>query len=154
MARSPGSQESRRGTSCLRRIRRKDAPWTTWRLTSFGGKVNDAIRQRHDGSVLAEFICECGRSSCLVPIILSVEEFDEIRKRPDPFLVARGHWSREMERVVYESDVYELVEVRTARGLPATRDESQAPRPSGLDGLPPADPISPSAPSRPARPRV
>jgi len=91
-------------------------------------KVNDAIRQRHDGSALAEFICECGRSSCLVPIMLSVEEFDQIRKRPDGFLVARGHWSREVERVVYENDVCQLIEVRAAaQGPAATGDESQAP---------------------------
>jgi hypothetical protein len=77
-------------------------------------EVNDRIARLNDDSPSGEFICECGSNSCLAPITLSTREYERIRRRPDTFLVAPGHWSQKYDRVVYETERYQLVQTKPA----------------------------------------
>src|SRR5687768_2056552 len=58
-----------------------------------------------------EFQCECGRSpTCAGRVELTLEEYDEVRKQSDRFLVLPGHEDSVIERVVRRSDRYVVVD--------------------------------------------
>ena len=59
---------------------------------------------------LGTFLCECGDSTCAEQIVLSREEYAELRLHPLRFAVAAGHVFSAFERVVYANDRYTVVE--------------------------------------------
>jgi hypothetical protein len=62
------------------------------------------------GSAFGEYACECSQKTCSAPLSLSVEEYEEVRKVPTHFIIARGHGSPDVERVVRETSRYQVVE--------------------------------------------
>jgi hypothetical protein len=76
--------------------------------------VNERLRAIGEGfSVVAEqaeFICECGNSSCVEQIAMPLTEYERIRSDPKRYLVVRGHEERELERVVFEGEGWVAVE--------------------------------------------
>jgi hypothetical protein len=76
--------------------------------------VNERLRQVGEGFSLitdvAEFVCECGNSSCTERVQLSLAAYEEIRAEPTRFFVIRGHEQPEYEKVVSEEQGYLIVE--------------------------------------------
>jgi hypothetical protein len=56
-----------------------------------------------------EFVCECGRIECTVPLTMSRDEYEQARSDPTHFLVFPEHVDPEIEQVVTETERYCLV---------------------------------------------
>ena len=72
--------------------------------------VNERIFDLRETSAFGEYVCECALRACTAHVELSVDEYLEIRKQPTRFLVAPGHWSTSLERLVHRTERYEVVE--------------------------------------------
>lgn len=72
--------------------------------------VNERIEKLADEAAHPEFLCECGNTSCIETIELSLAEYESIRSSPVRFPVKPGHNFSEFERVVEENDRYWVVE--------------------------------------------
>jgi hypothetical protein len=57
-----------------------------------------------------DFLCECGRRSCLEAVRMLRSEYEAVRAAPDRFVVALGHEHPEIERLVVRSDYFHVVE--------------------------------------------
>jgi hypothetical protein len=60
----------------------------------------------------ADWICECAKTDCSVPVQLTVAEYEVVRSEPTHFLVAPNddHVIGEVERVVQRNERYWVVE--------------------------------------------
>ena len=58
-----------------------------------------------------EFFCACGRPDCDAKLLLTLSEY-EAASGPDRFIIAPGHASPQIERVVETHDRYLVVEKR------------------------------------------
>lgn len=86
-------------------------------------RVNEAIEAGSHGGRLV-FLCECGRLGCGTTILLSHEEYEDVRTSFDRFLVAPGHDIPPIEEVVERHDGYLVVSKQhpDARELAKTAD--------------------------------
>ena len=57
-----------------------------------------------------EIVCECAREDCTLRIPILIAEYEAVRSEPTKFVVVTGHSDPAAERVVDESDAYEIVE--------------------------------------------
>jgi hypothetical protein len=93
-------------------------------------ELNSAISKLRYSSAFNEYVCECGRKTCLEVIHLSHDEFDEIRQEPNRFVVLPGHWSPKAERLVRETASYQIVariEVVEAGAAPTQASSATSP---------------------------
>jgi hypothetical protein len=120
--------EGRKETSDVVRTEESDARRTRGaRNESEARERNEQIRQSHEGSTFIEFTCECAQKTCEAVISLSLEEYEDVRKEPTRFVVARGHVAAGLEVVVREARRYQVVERRgTAAAMPASRDRRRS----------------------------
>jgi hypothetical protein len=58
----------------------------------------------------ADYVCECAKNECMERIVMTLDEYREIRRVPTHFFVLRGHVYPDFERVVDERDGYVIVE--------------------------------------------
>jgi len=75
--------------------------------------VNEAIasgRGLSDAERRLPFVCECGRLGCTVILELTRGAYEAVRDDPRRFVVAPGHDSPEIERVVEEREGWAVVE--------------------------------------------
>jgi hypothetical protein len=77
-------------------------------------EVNERLRDLGEGFSLvaetAEFVCECGNTSCTERIRMTLAEYEEIRSDPKRFFVIRGHELPDYEKVIDVRDAYSIVE--------------------------------------------
>jgi hypothetical protein len=77
-------------------------------------EVNERLRELGEGfsmvSDLAEFVCECGNTSCTERIRMTLAAYEEVRSEPKYFVVVNGHEEPEYERVVLQEVGYSVVE--------------------------------------------
>jgi hypothetical protein len=55
-------------------------------------------------------ICECAHADCTTQIEVSLDEYTDVRRHPDRFIVAPGHEEPGVENVVEERRGYVVVE--------------------------------------------
>lgn len=69
------------------------------------------------------FVCECGAAVCREDVILTIDEYEQIRSHPTWFLVAAGHEDRDttLERIVDAERGYAVVEKIGSAGEEAAR---------------------------------
>jgi hypothetical protein len=91
------------------------------RQQSLGRRINDRIFALREDAVSSAYICECALKWCNADVTLSVAEYLEVRSSPTYFLIACGHWSPGVERIVYRADRYLVVEKLGHGGLLASR---------------------------------
>ena len=77
--------------------------------------VNDRIEDLNQvfdavAAIDGEWVCECSDMSCATPIKTTVAEYEAVRANPRTFMVAPGHVSREVERVVRGNSRFTVVE--------------------------------------------
>jgi hypothetical protein len=80
-----------------------------------------------DGPI--EFLCECSRLDCKVTIPLELEVYESIRSSSNLFVIAPGHETPQVERIVEENGGYTLVEKTNGARIAVESD----PRRRGLD---------------------
>jgi len=73
-------------------------------------RVNEQIDRFSHDSVFDDYVCECGSDSCVGPLSLTHEEYDEIRRQPGRLVVRPGHWSPTHDRVVRDRPRYQVIE--------------------------------------------
>ncbi len=56
------------------------------------------------------FLCECGDSSCTSVILVSLDQYEQVREHPARFLIASGHKQLESERIVEDDETFQVVE--------------------------------------------
>ena len=72
--------------------------------------VNEGIEEgRREREGLVPFVCECGKLGCNELVMLSLQEYEEIRRGSRRFFVATGHES-EFEEVLREEERFTVVE--------------------------------------------
>jgi hypothetical protein len=72
-------------------------------------EVNERIERLAGTASSAEFICECLQAECDEPVVLTRDEYEQIRSSPNRFFVLRGHEFAEIEEVVKTNGRYRVV---------------------------------------------
>jgi hypothetical protein len=57
-----------------------------------------------------EFLCACGRETCDETLLLTLAEYAGVHKEPHRFIIAHGHETPGVERVVETHPTYLVVE--------------------------------------------
>jgi 23S rRNA A1618 N6-methylase RlmF len=57
-----------------------------------------------------EWVCECGDETCFEKVVVSIEEYEQVRRRGDWFVILPGHEKPDIERVVREDGGFLVVE--------------------------------------------
>lgn len=77
-------------------------------------EVNERLRRLGEDFSLvseeAEFVCECGNSSCIERVHMSLADYEEIRSDPKRFFVVKGHEAPEYEKILKETSGYLVIE--------------------------------------------
>ncbi|HEY6584701.1 MAG TPA: hypothetical protein VIZ29_07635 [Gaiellaceae bacterium] len=77
-------------------------------------EVNERLREVGEGFSLvaeqAEFVCECGSSTCTEHVQMTLVEYEEIRANSKRFFVLPGHELPEYEKIIDERERYLVVE--------------------------------------------
>lgn len=93
--------------------------------SSFRG-WNERLR-RNAGSYRFEdtdrvpFVCECADQHCSEVVMLSIEQYEQVREHSRRFLLAAGHECAEHERIVEAENGYAIVEKTGSAGAEAAR---------------------------------
>jgi ethanolamine utilization microcompartment shell protein EutS len=64
------------------------------------------------GEQQCDFLCACGQPDCTAIVSLTIAEFEHAQSKDDQFVIAHGHESPEIERVVEEHENYLVVKKR------------------------------------------
>jgi hypothetical protein len=62
------------------------------------------------------FVCECARDTCAEDVWMPADDYRVVRSNPAHFLVAKGHSTRGIERVIARFASYDVVERRPDDG--------------------------------------
>lgn len=77
-------------------------------------EINERLRELGEGfsmvSEVAEFVCECGSTSCVDRVQMTLEEYEHVRAEPTWFTIIDGHQEPRYERVVERREAYAIVE--------------------------------------------
>jgi hypothetical protein len=75
-------------------------------------EVNERIKNLDGSRPPTEFVCECAREDCRQIIPMSLDEYEEIRRSPNLFVVAPGnaHVFKDLERLFEIRPRYWVVE--------------------------------------------
>jgi hypothetical protein len=57
-----------------------------------------------------EFVCECGTPDCVETVLLTLQEYEQVRSLPARFVLVPGHVVPSVEEVVSRTDRYVVVE--------------------------------------------
>jgi hypothetical protein len=87
-------------------------------------EVNERLAELAEGSGKspADFCCECSRMDCDEMIELDRDEYEGIRSSSNLFVVAPGHETPEVERIIDENDRFTLVEKTNGAQLAVDMD--------------------------------
>jgi hypothetical protein len=88
-------------------------------------------------SSTVEIQCECGHTNCRGRIVVTVPEYERVRRHPARFFIRAGHEVSDKQRLVGQGADYVVVEVDEFRAalvaapLPAQADKSAIQRRKG-----------------------
>jgi hypothetical protein len=92
----------------------------------FRGGINQRLREGHARFALEgqqEFVCECADMTCTERMLLTIEEYEQVRSNPRRFVIVPGHEISGVEDVVEEHRDYIVVEKFGAGGEVAERED-------------------------------
>ena len=72
-------------------------------------EVNERIESASEGASLNEFVCECADKACSQRVSLTPEEYEQVRSRPEWFVVSPGHNAPGVDLIELASDRYFIV---------------------------------------------
>src|SRR3954470_12672789 len=84
-------------------------------------EVNERIEELRPHDMLIEFACECIDTDCAASLLLSDEEYEQVRQFPTHFIILPGHELDDVERIVEQNERYAIVEKFGAAGPAAVR---------------------------------
>jgi hypothetical protein len=82
-----------------------------------------ALSHRFEPDQGVPFLCECADPSCYEIVMLSMEDYEQVRAHPSRFLVVAGHEDEEAqhERIIEAEHGYAIVEKVGTAGEEAAR---------------------------------
>jgi hypothetical protein len=88
--------------------------------------ANEQLREVFEGAekpaeARLPFLCECANTRCTQVLLLSLQEYAEVRQYPARFLTAPDHEEPDTEVVVREERRYQVVEKRGEAATIAAR---------------------------------
>ena len=94
-------------------------------------EVNERMEELNRGFAemsdrMLHVVCECGNSTCVEQLVISIEGYEEVRGDATHFLVRPGHQMPSAEDVIAEREGYLIV--RKQSGLPAQIARESDPR--------------------------
>ena len=89
-----------------REVRQSRAVWN--QAVHRGLNEGTAARRRYT-ALFEEYVCECSQKNCTSIVPLTPEEYDEVRRAANWFVVTPGHSSSRDERVVVATVRYQVV---------------------------------------------
>jgi hypothetical protein len=93
-------------------------------------EVNERLLKLTEGTAgWLAFLCECSREGCSETISLSLDEYNAVRAHPTEFVVAPGHETPEIERLIDSNGHYAVVEKIKGVAFAIERDPRAASRP-------------------------
>jgi hypothetical protein len=82
-------------------------------------EVNEKLEQRADELELGEgrtpYLCECDAERCTNVVLLTREEYEQVRAHPRTFVLVSGHQAPD-DRVVRDESDYVVIEKTGAKG--------------------------------------
>jgi hypothetical protein len=92
--------------------------------------VNEQIRTLDhrfgvDGAELQTFLCECGRTDCVEPLELTMDEYEEVHANGAQFVIVDGHEDPAVETVVLQTERFTVI--KKDEGGPAEYIAEHAP---------------------------
>ena len=94
------------------------------RSRSLFRELNERIVELQRSRLFIEFACECSDQQCADPLMLSIDEYEAVRRCPTRFVVVPGHGAPD-DVVLAENGRFAIVE---ARGVAASLAETLDPR--------------------------
>jgi hypothetical protein len=90
-------------------------------------RINDGIEEVVEHSRVVQsspvaFVCECSRPECTTALELRLDEYKDVRRGEDRFLVAPGHDDPLIERIVEENPRFTVVQKLGEAGAVAEAD--------------------------------
>jgi hypothetical protein len=75
-------------------------------------EVNERLLELSEGPRVEsmDFLCECSREECVETIQLSFAEYERVRAHPTSFVIAPGHETPEVEKIVDSNGRYTVVQ--------------------------------------------
>ena len=89
---------------------------------------NEALARNADSDAgVLPFICECADEGCLEAIVLTRDQYEEVRANPRRFVLLPGHEARggEPMHVVEESDRFVVLEKEEGAGRIAEEQDAR-----------------------------
>ena len=82
-----------------------------------------AYAHRFEAADRVPFLCECADPGCFEAVMLSMEEYERVRKHPSRFVLVAGHEDAEAahERIIEAEEGYAVVEKVGVAGTEAAR---------------------------------
>jgi len=72
-------------------------------------ELNEQIRKIAGGGEV-DVVCECVNDACFDRVVISLDEYEAVRRFPTRFVVKAGHAADDVERAVESHDGYVVVE--------------------------------------------
>lgn len=89
-------------------------------------QVNERIEQvNRDFAALTsriDVVCECGDGGCAERIVLSVDEYERVRRDPTWFILLPGHDEPDVEDVIEDHDGWIVVQKRPGEPAQIARE--------------------------------
>jgi hypothetical protein len=89
-------------------------------------EINEGIEDAHAGAPAGRYlrvVCECGRDDCERVIAITLAEYEQVRRDPAHFAVARDHVIADLERVIEETDRFVVVAKRGGEARKVASEE-------------------------------
>jgi hypothetical protein len=79
-------------------------------------EVNERVRETHEtfdvNAGEAEFVCECGTTSCVERVRMTLAEYEQARAEPTQFVIVPGHEASDIEIVLRREPGFWVVRKR------------------------------------------
>jgi hypothetical protein len=72
--------------------------------------IKEHIPEEEHQSVKIDFYCECSDPSCRERVSLSLDEYEKLHNKDAHFVIAKGHITPAIEKVVKNKPTMEVVE--------------------------------------------
>ena len=89
-------------------------------------EINEGIEDAHAGAPADRYlrvVCECGRDDCERVIAITMPEYEQVRRDPAQFAVARDHVIADLERVIDQTDRFVVVAKREGKAREVASEE-------------------------------
>ena len=82
------------------------------RFREINERLEADLRRLPADSGPVEFVCECGHADCTAGVLLTVDEYEQVRQDPATFAMLPGHQIQDVEDVVSQNERFAVARKR------------------------------------------